>query len=66
MAKKKKQPELKLYCKTDLKTFHAIRRAQKSVNKMKTRLETFQKRLTKIYHTLIENSEGHIRTEVKL
>lgn len=60
-----KKQVLKLSCKTDLRTFHNIRRAQKSVDRMKKNLETFQKRLIKMYHTLIENADGHIRTEVR-
>jgi fatty acid-binding protein DegV len=64
-AIKKQQPILKMYCETDLKTFHSIRRAQKSVDKMRKKLNAFQSNLNRMYHTLVENSQGNIRTEIK-
>jgi len=63
MAKPTKK-QLTLRYKVDLKTFHTIRRTQKSLVKMDKRIQSYRKRLRSIYKNLIETLDGNAKVEV--
>ncbi len=52
--------QLAMVYKVDLKTFHAIRRAQKSIARIERRLQMYRQRLRDIYKDLIEKGSGKV------